>query len=103
MKANIPENENLAKGIFALARQWKCFLAGTEAGEVAFYGSSSLKRRVVGRGVLTQRDRAILLREERVSRQEDTPLDFNIPQVTETAKESPLLTKADQSKYDGMF
>lgn len=70
---------------------------------MAFYGSSSLKRRVVGRGVLTQRDRAILLREERVSRQEDTPLDLNIPQVTETAKERPLLTKADQSKYDGMF
>ena len=46
-------------------------MAGTEKGEVAFYGSSSLKRRVVGRGVLTERDRAILLREERASRQED--------------------------------
>ena len=103
MKANIPENENLAKGIFALARQWKCFLAGTEEGEVAFYGSSSLKRRVVGRGVLTQRDRAILLREERASRQEDMPLDLNIPQVTETIHESPVLTNADQSKDDGTF
>ncbi|XP_022799728.1 uncharacterized protein KIAA1109-like isoform X2 [Stylophora pistillata] len=100
VKANIPENENLAKGIFALARQWKCFLAGTEEGEVAFYGSSSLKRRVVGRGVLTQRDRAILLREERASRQEDMPLDLNIPQVTETIHESPVLTNADQSKDD---
>ena len=38
-----------------------------------------------------------------MSRQEDTPLDLNIPQVTETAKERPLLTKADRSKYDGMF
>lgn len=103
MKTNIPENENLTKGIFALARQWKCFLAGTEKGEVAFYGSSSLKRRVVGRGVLTQRDRAILLREERASRQEDTPLNLNVPGITETIHESPKLTRVEQSKDQGLY
>ena len=103
MKTSIPLNENLTKGIFALARQWKCFLAGTEKGEVAFYGSSSLKRRVVGRGVLTQRDRAILLREERASRQEDAPLNINVPEVTETIHESPVLTNADQSKDQGLY
>ncbi|XP_068720760.1 bridge-like lipid transfer protein family member 1 [Montipora capricornis] len=86
-KASIPEDEDLVKGIFALARQWKCFLAGTEEGEVAFYGSSSLKRRVVGRGVLTQRDRAILLREERASRQEDTALNLNVAGFKEPIKE----------------
>lgn len=102
MKTNIPENENLTKGIFALARQWKCFLAGTEKGEVAFYGSSSLKRRVVGRGVLTQRDRAILLREERASRQEDTPLPLSIPGILETVQESPKLTNVEQSKDQGL-
>jgi len=102
MKANIPENENLTKGIFALARQWKCFLAGTEKGEVAFYGSSSLKRRVVGRGVLTQRDRAILLREERASRQEDTPLNVNVPGILETVHESPKSTTVEQSKDQGL-
>lgn len=102
MKTSIPENNNLTKGIFALARQWKCFLAGTEKGEVAFYGSSSLKRRVVGRGVLTQRDRAILLRVERASRQEDTPLDLNVPGIKETAHESPVLTNVDQSKDQGL-
>jgi len=101
MKTNIPENENLTRGIFALARQWKCFLAGTEKGEVAFYGSSSLKRRVVGRGVLTQRDRAILLREERASRQEDTPL--NVPGILETVHESPKLTTVEQSKDQGLY
>lgn len=102
MKSNIPENENLTKGIFALARQWKCFLAGTEKGEVAFYGSSSLKRRVVGRGVLTQRDRAILLREERASKQEDTPLNLNIPGMLETVQESPMLANVEQSKDQGL-
>lgn len=102
MKSNIPENENLTKGIFALARQWKCFLAGTEKGEVAFYGSSSLKRRVVGRGVLTQRDRAILLREERASKQEDTPLNLNIPGILETVQESPMLANVEQSKDQGL-
>lgn len=91
------------KGIFALARQWKCFLAGTEKGEVAFYGSSSLKRRVVGRGVLTQRDRAILLREERASRQEDTPLNLKVPGITETVHESPVFTNVDQSKDQGLY
>ena len=101
MKTNIPENENLTRGIFALARQWKCFLAGTEKGEVAFYGSSSLKRRVVGRGVLTQRDRAILLREERASRQEDTPL--NVPGILETVHESPKFTTVEQSKDQGLY
>ena len=103
MKTNIPENENLTKGIFALARQWKCFLAGTEKGEVAFYGSSSLKRRVVGRGVLTQRDRAILLREERASRQEDAPLNLNLPGILETVQESPKLTTVEQSKDQGLY
>ena len=102
MKTNIPENENLTKGIFALARQWKCFLAGTEKGEVAFYGSSSLKRRVVGRGVLTQRDRAILLREERLSRQEDAPLNVNVPGILETVHESPKTT-VEQSKDQGLY
>ena len=101
MKTNIPDNENLVKGIFALARQWKCFLAGTEEGEVAFYGSSSLKRRVVGRGVLTQRDRAILLREERASRQEDAPLHLNLPGVKETETETPPVT-VDQSQEQGL-
>ena len=62
-------------------------MAGTEKGEVAFYGSSSLKRRVVGRGVLTQRDRAILLREERASRQEDTPLNLNVAGSKEAGKD----------------
>ena len=104
MKTSIPENSNLTKGIFALARQWKCFLAGTEKGEVAFYGSSSLKRRVVGRGVLTQRDRAILLRVERASsRQEDTPLTLNASGIKETVHGSPVLTNVDQSKDQGLF
>ena len=102
MKTNIPENENLTKGIFALARQWKCFLAGTEKGEVAFHGSSSLKRRVVGRGVLTQRDRAILLREGKASRQEDTPLNTNVPGILETVHESPKTT-VEQSKDQGLY
>lgn len=88
MKTSIPEDDDLVKGIFALARQWKCFLAGTEKGQVSFYGSSSLKRRVVGRGVLTQRDRAILLREERTSRQEDVPLNLNMPPIKETENEN---------------
>ena len=101
MKTNIPDNENLVKGIFALARQWKCFLAGTEKGEVAFYGSSSLKRRVVGRGVLTQRDRAILLREERASRQEDAPLNLNDPGLKEPEKETPAVN-VDQSQEQGL-
>lgn len=77
-------------------------MAGTEKGEVAFYGSSSLKRRVVGRGVLTQRDRAILLREERASRQEDTPLNVNVPGILETVHESPKLTTVKQSKDQGL-
>ncbi|XP_048589365.1 transmembrane protein KIAA1109 homolog isoform X3 [Nematostella vectensis] len=64
VKEGIPANDKLSKGIFALARQWKCFLAGTEKGEILFYGSHSIKRRVVGRGVLTERDRAILMKEE---------------------------------------
>ena len=64
IKSGIPDDANLVKGIFALARQWKCFLAGTEKGELAFDGSNSIKRRVVGRGVLTDRDRAILMQGE---------------------------------------
>ena len=88
------------KGIFALARQWKCFLAGTEKGEVAFYGSTSLKRRVVGRGVLTQRDRAILMREERASRQEDAPLNLNVGGVKGT--ETPVVN-VNQSEEQGLF
>jgi len=54
-----------------------------------------------GRGVLTQRDRAILLREERASRQEDTPLPplpLNIPGILE----SPKLTNVEQSKDQGL-
>lgn len=90
------------KGIFALARQWKCFLAGTEKGEVAFYGSSSLKRRVVGRGVLTQRDRAILLREERASRQEDAPFNLTVPGVKETEKES-VAVNVDETPEKGLY
>ena len=90
------------KGIFALARQWKCFLAGTEKGEVAFYGSSSLKRRVVGRGVLTQRDRAILLREERASRQEDVPLNLNVPGVKEIEKQT-VTVNVDETQEQGLY
>ena len=90
------------KGIFALARQWKCFLAGTEEGEVAFYGSSSLKRRVVGRGVLTQRDRAILLREERASRQEDTALNLNVAGFKEPIKEVVAID-TDRTQEQGLF
>lgn len=100
LKTSIPDNKNLVKGIFALARQWKCFLAGTEKGEVAFYGSTSLKRRVVGRGVLTQRDRAILLREERASRQEDAPLNLNVGGVKGT--ETPVVN-VNQSEEQGLF
>lgn len=75
-------------------------MAGTEKGEVAFYGSTSLKRRVVGRGVLTQRDRAILMREERASRQEDAPLNLNVGGVKET--ETPVVN-VNQSEEQGLF
>ena len=101
-KTNIPGDDDLIKGIFALARQWKCFLAGTEKGEVAFYGSSSLKRRVVGRGVLTQRDRAILLREERASRQEDTPLNLNVAGLKEPGKDAATVD-IDKTVKLGLF
>lgn len=75
-------------------------MAGTEKGEVAFYGSTSLKRRVVGRGVLTQRDRAILMREERASRQEDAPLNLNVGGVKGT--ETPVVN-VNQSEEQGLF
>lgn len=75
-------------------------MAGTEKGEVAFYGSTSLKRRVVGRGVLTQRDRAILMREERASRQEDAPLNLNVGSVKGT--ETPVVN-VNQSEEQGLF
>lgn len=101
-KTNIPVDDDLKKGIFALARQWKCFLAGTEKGEVAFYGSSSLKRRVVGRGVLTQRDRAILLREERASRQEDAPLNLNVTSSKEPGKDAATVD-IDKTVKLGLF
>lgn len=77
-------------------------MAGTEKGEVAFYGSSSLKRRVVGRGVLTQRDRAILLREERASRQEDTPLNLNVAGSKEPGKDAATVD-IDKTVKLGLF
>ena len=60
--------EDLTKGIMALSRQWKCLLGVTDD---EFRPAGSLKRLVVGRGVLTERDRAILMRtEKRKSEQE---------------------------------
>lgn len=96
IKSGIPDDSNLVKGIFSLARQWKCFLAGTEKGELAFDGSNSIKRRVVGRGVLTDRDRAILMQEENVEQdalnspqQHPSRVALSQTSCTETVPNSP--------------
>ena len=86
-KDDIPRDDDLVKGIFALARQWKCYLAGTEPGEIAFFGSNSIKRRVVGRGRLTERDRAIIFGEEK------TP-------VTEQARKLESIQEASQHREE---
>lgn len=57
----IPTTEDLASGIMALSRQWKCLLGETDE---EFRPAGFLKRPVVGRGVLTDRDRAILMKTE---------------------------------------
>jgi hypothetical protein len=66
----IPSTDDLSSGIMALSRQWKCLLGVTDE---EFRPAGLLKRPVVGRGVLTERDRAILMRTEyRKSQEEET-------------------------------
>ena len=62
-EGSIPSKEDLAKGIMALSRQWKCLLGDTDV-EFISRPAGLLKRPVVGRGVLTERDRAILMNTE---------------------------------------
>ena len=67
----IPSTEDLASGIMALSRQWKCLLGETDE---EFRPAGFLKRPVVGRGVLTDRDRAILMKTEYRKSQEGETL-----------------------------
>ena len=57
----IPSTDDLSSGIMALSRQWKCLVGVTDE---EFRPAGLLKRPVVGRGVLTERDRAILMKTE---------------------------------------
>lgn len=67
---SIPSTEDLKRGIMALSRQWKCLLGVMDE---EFRPAGTLKRPVVGRGVLTERDRAILMKTEyRKSQDEGT-------------------------------
>ena len=66
----IPSTDDLSSGIMALSRQWKCLVGVTDE---EFRPAGLLKRPVVGRGVLTDRDRAILMKTEyRKSQEEET-------------------------------
>ena len=67
----IPSTEDLASGIMALSRQWKCLLGENDE---EFRPAGFLKRPVVGRGVLTDRDRAILMKTEYRKSQEGETL-----------------------------
>ena len=66
----IPSTDDLSSGIMALSRQWKCLVGVTDE---EFRPAGLLKRPVVGRGVLTERDRAILMKTEcRKSQDQET-------------------------------
>ena len=97
----IPSTEDLGSGIMALSRQWKCLLGETDE---EFRPAGYLKRPVVGRGVLTDRDRAIILMKTdyRKSQEEETLAagnlkacqNFKIPllQIRFQASHSPKYT-----------
>ena len=54
-------------GILALAWQWKCVIIGTEGAETLFGIShtTSVRKPVVGRGVLTTKDLEFLIKDSR--------------------------------------
>ena len=60
----IPPLDDLEKGIHALIRQWKCIIIGVEADNAALTSAFvGYKKPVVGRGVLTQKDFEILMKD----------------------------------------
>lgn len=69
-----------------------------------FYGTNSIKRHVVGRGVLTERDRAILMREETNARETVAPTPEHGTEITagDTDKNG-LQAVNDDDQHQGTF
>lgn len=71
-----------------------------------FYGTNSIKRHVVGRGVLTERDRAILMKEGTNAKESIAPIqehDNEISMGTLDTEKGGLRSVNDDEQLQGTF
>eukprot|EP00794_Sanderia_malayensis_P007184 gene7184-7990_t len=92
-KANIPRIEVLEKGIHALARQWNAVIIGSTHKDLLIKPDS--RKLVVGRGVLTRKDRAILMRGQSsyISEMTETAVSADQKACGNRVEEAPVISE----------